>query len=131
MLLRIQSIRIQHEYLLGRLALAGNHAASVVDRHARKLASFANPIARVWAQVLRAGLAIRAGDNACAEKLIVAVDQAAVAAGMKLTSAVVRFRLAELRGDDVLLTAAATDMAELGIRVPSKMTALLFPTGTR
>lgn len=130
-LLRISSIRIQHEYLLGRLALAGNRTARHVERHARALARVDNAIARVWALVLRAGAAIRAGDTARAERLIDEVIRGASAAGMKLTVAAAQLRLAELRRDDALMATAAVAMSDLGILVPLKMTALLFPTGTR
>src|SRR5690606_24378707 len=103
-----------------RLALAGDRAPKLVERHARTLARRKNPVARVWALLLRVGAAIRAGDSARAEVLIAAADRAAVAAGMKLTSAAVRFRLAELRGDDELLAATSAEMTELGVRVPAK-----------
>jgi eukaryotic-like serine/threonine-protein kinase len=131
LLLRVMSVRVQHEYLLGRLALAGNKPVKHAERHARTLAKFKNPVARVWAQILRAGAAMRAGDHARAKSLIATADQAAVTAGMKLSSAALRFRLAELRRDEALLAAASADMAALGIRVPAKMTALLFPIGPR
>ncbi len=129
LLLRIMSIRIQHEYLLGRLALAGDRAPTIVERHARTLAKRDNSVARVWGQLLRVGAAIRAGDTARAEMLIAAAEKGAVAAGMKLTASAVRFRLAELRGDDTLLAAASAEMTELGVRIPAKMAALLIPIG--
>jgi hypothetical protein len=131
LLLRITSIRIQHEYLLGRLALAGTGTTKDVERHARNLGKLDNPIARVWAHALRVGAAIRAGDKARAKALIPAADKAATAAGMKLTSAVIRFRLAELEADDMLLTDVCVEMDALGIRSPIKMAALLIPTGAR
>ena len=129
LLLRIMSIRIQYEYLLGRLALAGDRPPTIVERHARALAKRRNPVAHVWAQLLRVGAAIRAGDNTRAEALIAAADRAAVAAGMRLTSAAIRFRLAELRGDDALLATTSAEMTELGVRIPAKMAALLIPIG--
>jgi hypothetical protein len=131
MLLRIQSIRIQHDYLLGRLALAEGQDARVVERHTRQLARAHNPVAAVWAEILRGAAAVRAGDRDRAVRLLSAADESAVAAGMKLSSAAIRRRLAELREDDALLTAASADMASLGIRAPAKMTALLIPTGVR
>jgi eukaryotic-like serine/threonine-protein kinase len=131
LLLRITSIRIQHEYLLGRLALVGSGVASSVQRHARALASFDNPVAQVWARLLRAGVALCAVDKGRSEALLIAAERAAVAAGMKLTAAAVRFRLAELRNDDALLAASSTEMTALGIRMPHKMTALLLPTRLR
>ena len=127
------SIRVQHEYLLGRLALAGNRAPKDVERHARTLAKFDHPVARVWAGLLRAGAAIRAGHKDRAVTLLESAHDGAVAAGMKLTAVATRFRLAELRGDDPLLScaSASAEMTPLGVRVPAKMTALLIPTGVR
>jgi tetratricopeptide (TPR) repeat protein len=127
LLLRITSIRIQHEYLLGRLALVGSRAATSVQRHAGVLAGFDNPVAQVWARVLRAGAALRGPDQGPSEALLTAAEQAAISAGMKLTAAAVRFRLAELRHDDALLAASSAEMTALGIRVPHKMAALLLP----
>ena len=59
------------------------------------------------------------------------VVKTALAAGMKLTVAAVRFRLSELRGDDALRASASAEMAALGVRVPARMTALLIPVGAR
>ncbi len=50
---------------------------------------------------------------------------------MKLTSAALHYRLGELRRDDGIIATASHEMIELGIRVPSKMTALLVPSGPR
>jgi hypothetical protein len=131
LLLRISSIRVQYEYLRGRLALAGSGGPKAAERHARTLARIANPVAQVWAQVLRAGAAIHAGNSARAETMMLAADDAAVTAGMKLTSAAIRYRLAEVRRDEALLAGASDDMRALGVRVPAKVTTLLFPTGAR
>ncbi len=131
LLLRIRSIRTQHEYLRGRLAIAGNSSPRTVERHARALAKFDNPVARAWGQLLRGGVAIRGGDRARAEKLLEDAEKTALAAGMKLTVAAVRFRLSELRGDDALRASASAEMAALGVRVPARMTALLIPVGAR
>jgi eukaryotic-like serine/threonine-protein kinase len=130
-LLRIASIRFQFEYLLGRLALAKSGDLKAVERHARALAKNGNPIGCVWAQSLRVGAAIRAGDNARAESLIVAAEDVATKAGMKLHAAALRFRLARLRNDESQLAMAAIEMDALGIRAPGKMAALLIPTGNR
>jgi hypothetical protein len=131
LLLRITSIRIQHEYLLGRLAIARKDAARTVERHARALTGVGNPVAHVWARALRAGAAIAARDRARAESLVVACEEAAIAAGMKATAAAARYRLAELRGDHGLLASASQELTLLGVRVPRNMTALLIPTGQR
>jgi hypothetical protein len=126
LLLRIKTVRTQHEYLLGRLALSKNAPASKVEHHARALAKTNQPIGRVWAATLRAGLGLRRPDKA--EASLVAADEAATRAGMKLVSAALRYRLGELRKDDAQLAAAASDITQLGARVPKKMADLLVPT---
>jgi eukaryotic-like serine/threonine-protein kinase len=131
MLLRVTTIRIQAEYLLGRLAVAGEGGVKTAERHARALARADNRVAHVWAHLVRAGAAIRGGNQAAAERLLQAAEEAALAAGMKLSASAARRRLAELRSDDALLDAASSDMAALGIRAPAKMTALLIPTSLR
>jgi hypothetical protein len=131
LLLRVMTVRIQLDYLLGRLAIVGEGGIGTAERHARALARADNKVARIWAQLIRAGAAIRAGDRAAATTLLEAAEEASLAAGMKLSTAAVRRRLAELRGDDALLDSASSDMAALGIRAPAKMTGLLIPTGVR
>ena len=131
LLLRISSIRIQHEYLLGRLAIAGDGTRKTVEQHARALVRSGNPVAKVWGQLLRAGAAIRDDDKARAETILDSALTDAIAAGMKLSAAAARLRLAQLRGDEALLLAACQEMDALGIRVPAKMTDLLVPTGAR
>jgi eukaryotic-like serine/threonine-protein kinase len=131
LLLRIMSIRMQYDYLLGRLALAGSGIATNVDRHIRALARFDNPVANVWGLLLRAGVALRDSNGERGEALLLAADEGASAAGMKLSSAVARFRLGELRQDEELLAAASADMNVLGVRVPRKIAAMLIPVGPR
>src|SRR5690606_7275104 len=114
----------------GRLALAGTGSRRS-EKHARALARFDNPVAQVWARVLRAGAALRARDPRRAETLLLDANEAAKAAGMKLTSAAIRFRLAELRHDDAQVSASSQEMTALGVRTPHKMVALLVPTGAR
>jgi hypothetical protein len=128
LLLRITMVRLQHEYFLGRHALAGKEALKAVEGHAKILMKLGNPVGQVWARVLRAGVALASSDKSRADAMLVAADKAANDAGMKLTSAVARYRLAELRKDDALLAQCSTEMSALGVRVPSKIAALLLPT---
>jgi hypothetical protein len=127
LLLRIHSIRIQYEYFLARLELAGKGDIKTVERHAKALAKFKNPISDVWERMLRGGAAIASKNTSKAQEHLLAADQLAVAAGMKLTSAVVRYRLAELRQDEELRAACKAEMKALGVRVPKKIAALLLP----
>jgi hypothetical protein len=126
LLLRIHSIRFQYEYFLARLELAHGGDIKKVERYAKGLAVFKNPISDVWQRMLYGAAAIAHRNKGKAEAHLLAADKLAVAAGMMLTSAVVRYRLAELRGEDV--AACEAEMRSLGVRVPSKMAALLLPT---
>ena len=128
LLLRIQTVRTQFDFLLGRLALARNAANKQVEQHARALAKTAHPVGLVWAATLRAGVALRAPDKARAESLVGAAESAASGAGMTLLACALRYRLAELRSDSATRTAAIDEMTKLGVRTPHKMTGLLVPT---
>jgi hypothetical protein len=126
MLLHLKTIRMQHAFLMGRLALASNGSANIIAKHARVLDKLDTPVSRVWAMMLRAATALRERDRARAEPLLQAIEDAARVSGMKLVGAVAKFRLAELRGDD--LEPASATMRELGVRVPAKIAALVMPT---
>ncbi len=128
MLLRIASIRTQHAYLRGRLAIVADDLRQA-ERHARELAKVDNPVAQVWALLVRAGVAVAGGDRALAAEILDEAEAGAVAAEMLLTTAAVRRRLAELRDLPELEAAATVDMDALGIRAPGRMTALLVPFG--
>jgi hypothetical protein len=131
MLLRITSVRTQYEYLRGRLALAEGGDPRTADKFARALGREAYRPARVWSRLLRAGAALARDQGERAAEQLGTAEAFANEYGMKLTSAVVRRRLAELRGDEALSIAATADMASLGVRAPAKMTALLLPVGGR
>ena len=131
MLLRITSVRTQYEYLRGRLAIAELRDPRAAEKYARQLGRESYRPARVWAHVLRAGAAMLRDERERAAEHLAAAETAATDVGMKLTAAVARRRLAELKGDEALSIAATSDMATLGIRAPAKMTALLVPIGVR
>jgi hypothetical protein len=131
MLMHVLTIRMQHAFLLGRLALAENGPAKTIAKHARVLDKLGTSVARVWALILRAGSALHDRDRSRGEKLLGEVDAAAHVAGMKLVSAVARFRLGELRNDAALVEAASAEMRELGVRAPAKMAALTIPIGAQ
>jgi eukaryotic-like serine/threonine-protein kinase len=128
MLLRITSIRVQWDYLRGRLALAGWGGARVAARHARSLARHPSGAARVWANLLRGGAAAIRGDQVRAIAALEAAADQATAIGMRLSAAVARRRLAELRGGDHdAAVATAAEMAALGVRAPDRIARLLLP----
>ncbi|HVK73999.1 MAG TPA: protein kinase [Kofleriaceae bacterium] len=127
LLLRVASIRMQHDYLRGRLALAGDPAPRVAERHARRLAGEPSAVARTWAPVLRAGAACARGRHDLAIPLLDQAATAAAAAGMRLTAAAARLRLAALRDDPALASPALAELAALSIRNPARMAELLIP----
>jgi hypothetical protein len=123
------TVRMQHAYLMGRLALGRNASTNEVGKYARVLEKVDTQVSRVWALLLRAGSALGERDQSRSEKLLTAAGDAARTAGMKLASAVARYRLAELRGDDALLQTASGEMRDLGVRSPTKTAALIIPIG--
>jgi tetratricopeptide (TPR) repeat protein len=122
MLTRVESVRVQTDYLRGRLAIAGQLPEAEARRAARKLAKEKNPMAKVWAIVVEAG-----ADATRAASLYERAAEAAEQAGMRSTAATARWRLAELRDDAALRARAEAEMATLGVRNPARMCALLAP----
>jgi hypothetical protein len=131
MLMHVATIRMQHAFLLGRLALAENGSATTIAKHARVLDKLDTPVSRVWARILRAGIALRDRDRAKAESELRAAEEEARATGMMLVSAVARYRLGELRGEAALVETASSEMRELGVRAPGKMARRTIPTGSQ
>jgi tetratricopeptide (TPR) repeat protein len=130
MLVRVESMRVQNHYLRGRLALAGHGTPTDVQRHARALARDKhNGLARTWSVLLRGALAAQENRRDQAIALLGQAATTAEAAGMRLTSAAARRRIAELRdSDDDDALAATGEMGELGVRVPAKVTEMLIPS---
>jgi tRNA A-37 threonylcarbamoyl transferase component Bud32/tetratricopeptide (TPR) repeat protein len=134
MLLRIASIRTQVAYLEGRVAASIGAPRRVVEKHARTLLRQKNPVADVWAHLVRAGAAMNADDTGAAIAILASTADEAAAIGMRLSAAAARLRLARLRnaaGDDELARTAMADMTVLGVRAPERMAALLIPTARR
>jgi hypothetical protein len=126
LLLRIESVRLQHSYLRGRLALAGHLPETEVPRAIRKLQKEKNPLAGVWALVLEAGT----HSAADAPRAAGLYDQAAEAGdrvSMRATAAAARWRAADLRKDAAKRTQAEEELAALGVRKPKRMCAMLVP----
>jgi hypothetical protein len=116
---------VQTEYTRGRLALTGHLPLAEAERSAIRLAKERNnPLAQVWAAILHAGLAT---DRARATELFAGTTEPSERAGMRATTAVLRYRLGELRDDAVLRTAAEADLATLGVRNAARMCTLVAP----
>ncbi len=132
LLLRVETIRVQHDYLRGRLALAGHGRRADAAGHARRLAGERNRLGPLWALILRAGMAAGDGARPRAVTLLAQAADLAETCGLRLTAAAARRRLAALRagpGDDVMAVDATEEMALLGVRAPGRMTDLLVPIG--
>jgi hypothetical protein len=136
MLLRIQGLRIDAMQLRGRLALA---SAVGTDRAARlQIAeSVANRIAREnlayaagYADLIRAGVAHRRGDDGAAVTLLEQAGNEFAAAGMMLFAVAARHRLGELIGGDrghELVDDADDWMSRQEIKDPARLLNLLAP----
>jgi eukaryotic-like serine/threonine-protein kinase len=127
LLLRVASIRMQHDYLRGRLALVGDPAPRVAERHASALAGQRSTVAQTWAPLLRAGAAIARGRRDRALALLEQARTSATFAGMRLTAAAAELRIANLLGDVSRATPALAELRTLSIKNPQRMTELLIP----
>jgi tetratricopeptide (TPR) repeat protein len=126
MLLRVESIRVQTDYLRARLAIAGHLPAREAARAARRLDRENNPLAAVWALLIRAG--DRAGTDASrAAALFEQVAESAEKAGMLSTAAVARARVGTLRDDKAMQKRAEDELVKLGVRDPARTCTLLAP----
>jgi hypothetical protein len=125
LLTRIESVRVQTEYTRGRLALTGHLPLAEAARSAARLEKdHANPLARVWSVILRAGIST---DKAHAADLYGKGVALAEQAGLKATAGALRLRMGELRDDAAMCSAAEAELAALGVRAPKRMTLLLAP----
>jgi hypothetical protein len=134
MLLRVQVARVESYDLRGRCALALARTAGAPERRRlqslvaadlRRLDREGTPAARAQARLLAAGLGILSDDGAAATAGLEAARRGFEAAGMALHAAVVRRRLAELRG--IPDPDADRWFASQGVRDPTRVTATLAP----
>jgi serine/threonine protein kinase len=136
MLLRIQGLRIEAMYLRARLALASaggeqrerrlRIASDLADRIAREQRPWSNPLALV----IRAGLALRRGDEARAATLVSQAIEGFEASNMKLYAATARRRLGEIIGGDAgqdLINQSADWMGKQEIKNPAAVANLMAP----
>jgi len=136
MLLRIQGLRIDALQLRGRLALAsafGQHrearlriAESVAYRITREDIAYATP----YADLIRAGVAHRRGNDGSAAAFLENALQGFATADMRLFANAARWRLGELLGGDrgrELLQEAEEWMSRQQIRNPARIMNLLAP----
>ena len=138
LLLRNQHVRIVMRHLRARAALA-EVAAGAADRaarvreagaDARAIEAEGTPWGGALATLLRAGLAVLAGDAPGASALLERAEAAFTAAGMGLYAAAARRRRGELLGGDAgrgLVAAADEWMTARAIRRPDRMTGLFAP----
>jgi hypothetical protein len=117
LLRRIATIAVQVDYARGRLALAAGDRRTAAAA-ARALGRHPNLNGQAWALVLHGGLD-HDRDPDAATRWFERADAAAAAAGMRLTSAVSRWRLAVLRGEPV--ASARADLIALGCKQPDRM----------
>jgi hypothetical protein len=137
MLRRIQSVRIESDYLYARTALAlaatGCDQTKLVAEAARHIRKLEREQADWSAQLgclLRAGVAHLGGDSPGAEALLAEAARGFEAAEMPLFSAVARLHRGRLLGGEhgaALERAALTWMTSASVRAPARIAALLAP----
>ena len=129
MILRVETVRTQYNYLRGRLALAGHLPEVEAMRAARKLYKETNPLAAVWALAVEAGVrSTRDPERAAA--LYEKTAQASERVGMRAMAAAARWRIADLRRDEAMRSSAEAELSALGVRNAKRMCSLLVPTKT-
>jgi hypothetical protein len=134
---RVQLIRIELRELRARCAIA--MAADSTDpetllrsaeRNARGLDRERTPWASAYAQFIRAGVAVRRGDDLKAEGLLTKAATSFDSVDMNLNAAVTRRRLGELIGGDrgrSFIEEADRWMAVQQIKDPARWTAMYAP----
>ncbi len=137
MLRRIQLLRVEAYDLSVRIALAliaskgpDRKLLGIIDQGIAKIARVKRPWSDALATLLRAGRAAIVTNMALAEKRLEQAVKGFEDAGMALHWAVSQRRLGEVLGGEqgqILIHEADTWMAEQGIKVPTKITAMLAP----
>jgi tetratricopeptide (TPR) repeat protein len=123
LLRRVSTIRIQADYVRGRLAVAAGELGTAAAA-ARALTRFPNLNGQVWAHVLRGCIdGVRDPDSAAAH--FERAHVAATASDMQLTAAVARWRLASVRGAST--AEAESALTALGCRRPDTIVATYAP----
>ena len=139
MLPRVRSIAAEAAWLAGRLALAqaertaagrASELLAEAEHHATQVERVHMPYARVWADLLRAGVARRRGDGAGALQLLGTAITGAAVAQLYLCGAVAQRLHGQLEGGSVgaeRFAEATRWMSGEGIHRPARMTAVVAP----
>jgi eukaryotic-like serine/threonine-protein kinase len=130
MLMRVQTIRTEGLWLLGRLALGARADLRLAERAANKLGREGIGYATVWSELLRAGIAQRAGQPHEAAEWLERAVASAEANEMALCAAVARRRLGDLRGGIEGAEQSATATAWMkgqGIAAPDRFCDVVVP----
>jgi serine/threonine protein kinase len=137
LLLRIQDVRTDYAYVLGRCALRMARTDGDVAPWLRRVRTAIDHLARerigyatAWAHLLGAGLAATRGDATAALAALRAAEGVAEEHDMALCVAAARRRRGALLGGTAgaeLIADADSRMAALGVRAPARMTELVAP----
>jgi tetratricopeptide (TPR) repeat protein len=131
LMLRVEMVRAEANWLSARLALARGDVAAAKKPLAR-LEHERRPFAGAWALLVRAAIDAATGQR---ESALAALDRAiglAHGEGMRLVGEAARRRRGELAGEPALVAEADEALIGLGVRNPARMVALIAPgTGFR
>jgi hypothetical protein len=135
LLLRVQLVRSEADWLRGRLGLAAAEAGDArglaeAEQRARRLDHEGMPYARVWSLLLRAGVAVLRRRAPDALELLRSAGDQAEDHHLLLCAAAARHRLGTLTGGKEgagLVARAEAWMAEERVRAPARMFEVVAP----
>jgi hypothetical protein len=135
MLLRVETVRVDCQWLVAKLDLAeaaarpadAREALANAARRARELGRSGIPCAAAWGKLVEAAVAARREQAAEARALLSQAADAADRCGLILVPAVARYRLAQLGGDTPGVSEALAAMSALGARDPMRLADVVAP----
>jgi hypothetical protein len=135
MLLRVETVRVDCQWLVAKLDLAiaaarpadAREAVANAAKRARELAKSGIPCAAAWGKLVEAAVAVRREQAGEARALLTQAAEAGDRCGLLLVPAVARFRLAQMAGGPQGVAAALTVMNALGARDPMRLADVVAP----
>ncbi len=137
LLWRVQNVRMECCWLIGRLALSQaiggadpSRQVAVARRMARKLAHEQHPFAPIWSRLLDAGVAVRTGAREQAWRQLAEAQKRAHASSLVLYAAAAGRVAADVIGGSegsALAASSTREIVALGIKRPERIVHMLVP----
>jgi hypothetical protein len=135
LLIRLKTVRVESQWLAGRLALASAELDAeprrrIADaaRMAKKLVSHSTPFVKAWGHLLEAGVAHQRGQTGVVIDRLAATIEVAEENDLVLVSAVARYRRAQIEpGQPSALAEASALLVRIGAAHPARMANVFAP----